>query len=64
MITIEVTAYNAKPVSLPIRAEFGADGGTIGRSPGNTLVLLDPDRKISRTHATLLRGEGGLRASQ
>jgi FHA domain-containing protein len=59
MITIEVTAYNAKPVSHRISAQFGEAGGTIGRSAESTLVLLDPDRKISRTHATLSCSPGG-----
>src|SRR5262249_45310856 len=52
-ITIEVTGYHDKPISQSIHADFDEKGGTIGRGPENTLVLLDPERKISRTHATL-----------
>src|SRR4051794_1677506 len=59
MITIRVTGYNGKPVSQPICADFDKMGGTIGRSPENTLVLLDLDRKISRTHASLSHGADG-----
>jgi type VI secretion system FHA domain protein len=53
MLTITVTSHNAKPMDKPLSAEFGESGGTIGRAPENTLALLDPDRKISRTHATI-----------
>jgi len=58
MITITVTAHNAKPVANPLSANFDESGGTIGRAPENTLVLLDPDRKISRTHATIEYRDG------
>jgi FHA domain-containing protein len=59
MITIEVASYNDIPLATPNRAEFGDEGGTIGRSSENTLVLVDPDRKISRTHATIRLESGG-----
>ena len=59
MITISVTTLNAKPVAPPLAARFGKAGGTIGRSPDNTLALPDPDRKISRTHATIVFRDGG-----
>jgi FHA domain-containing protein len=58
MITITVTAHNAKALSQPLSANFDESGGTIGRAPENTLVLLDPDRKISRTHATVSFRDG------
>jgi FHA domain-containing protein len=58
MITITVTAHNAKPAAHPLSANFDESGGTIGRAPENTLVLLDPDRKISRTHATIEHRDG------
>src|SRR5262245_57815752 len=58
MITIEVTAHNGKPLPHSLSAEFGETGGTIGRSPENTLVLLGPDRKISRVHAAILCQSG------
>jgi len=58
MITITVTAHNAKPVAHPLSANFDESGGSIGRAPENTLVLLDPDRKISRTHATVAYRDG------
>jgi FHA domain-containing protein/type VI secretion system protein len=58
MITITVTGYNAQPVAHPLSANFDEAGGTIGRAPDNTLVLLDPERKISRTHATVAYRDG------
>jgi len=59
MITINVTALNAQALPQPLAADFGATGGTIGRAPDNTLVLADPDRKISRTHASVSFRDGG-----
>ncbi len=58
MLTIKVTAYNAQPLSQPLEASFGEAGGSIGRAPGNTLVLPDPDRVISRTHALVVHRDG------
>ncbi len=58
MLTITVTAHNAQPVANPLSANFDESGGSIGRAPENTLVLLDPDRKISRTHATVTFRDG------
>lgn len=39
-------------------AQFGPEGGTIGRADTNTLVLTDPDRTVSRVHAQVLCREG------
>ncbi len=50
-LTITVTRQNNEAVTEPLHAEFGVGGGTIGRSAGSTLLLPDPDRQISRTHA-------------
>jgi FHA domain-containing protein len=58
MLTIKVISYKDVPVDQPISAEFGEEGGTIGRSPECTLLLPDPDRVISRTHALVVH-EGG-----
>ena len=54
MLTIRVISYKDAPVDTPVSAEFREDGGTIGRSPECTLVLPDPERVISRTHATVV----------
>lgn len=53
MIIIEVTAVNGKPCVDPNTAEFDELGGNIGRAGGNTLVLSDPDKVISRRHASI-----------
>ena len=58
MLTIKVLSYKDVPVDQPIVAEFRGEGGTIGRSPESTLLLPDPDRIISRTHAVVTH-EGG-----
>ena len=53
MLTLRVVSYKDQPVEPAISAEFGEAGGTIGRSPESTLLLPDPDRIISRTHAVV-----------
>jgi type VI secretion system FHA domain protein len=40
-------------------ARFSEAGGTIGRAETSTLALPDPDRYISRTHATISYQAGG-----
>ena len=58
MLTIKVISYKDAPVDQPISAEFRETGGTIGRSPDSTLLLPDPDRIISRTHAVVSQEAG------
>ncbi len=58
MLTIQVLTYNDVPLDAPVSAEFGEAGGTIGRSPESTLLLPDPERIISRTHAVIARKDG------
>lgn len=58
MLTITVVRYKDGPVDQPMTAEFREEGGTIGRSPESTLLLPDPDRIISRTHALVVHAGG------
>lgn len=58
MLTIRVISYKDVPVEQPISAQFQEAGGTIGRSPESTLLLPDPDRIISRTHAVVSHASG------
>lgn len=51
---IFVTRFKGAPLAETIQAEFSASGGTIGREPGNLLILPDPERHISRTHARVV----------
>ena len=60
-ITLNVQTYRAMPPAAPLSACFYADGGTIGRTPGNGLVLDDPGRYISRNHARIEFENGGYR---
>src|SRR5262245_12533994 len=53
MITISVVAFGGHAPLEPLSAEFDELGGSIGRGEGNTLVLPDPERHISRTHASI-----------
>jgi FHA domain-containing protein len=57
MLRIAVISHNAVALDQPITAEFDG-GGTIGRAPGSTLMLPDPDRVISRTHAVVALRDG------
>ncbi|MFT5591306.1 MAG: type VI secretion system protein [Bradyrhizobium sp.] len=56
-LTLRILTYRNQPLPMPTTAMFSGDGGTIGRSPDNVLVLDDPKKYISRTHARVaLRG--------
>ena len=44
---------NGQPAAQPLQADFDELGGSIGRADGNALVLPDPERHISRTHAAI-----------
>ena len=59
MIKIEIVSYNGKPPPQPVHCEFDEMGGTIGRADGNALVLPDPERYVSRTHARIVFRSGG-----
>src|SRR5215470_332634 len=53
MLVIRVISCGERPVDRELSARFGEAGGTIGRAETSTLVLPDPERHISRTHATI-----------
>jgi predicted component of type VI protein secretion system len=57
MLTLEIHA----PGAAVSRHRFDAEGGDIGRAPGNQLVLKDPDRRVSRTHARIVKRNQGPR---
>ena len=58
MISIRVLSFNGQPVD-GLSTSFDELGGSIGRATSNQLVLPDPDRSISRVHATVqFRGDG------
>ncbi|MHB8746684.1 MAG: type VI secretion system-associated FHA domain protein TagH [Gammaproteobacteria bacterium] len=59
LIRIEVVAYNEKPLPKPLAGEFDEMGGSIGRGRDSTLMLPDPDRHVSRTHAVIMFRAGG-----
>jgi predicted component of type VI protein secretion system len=50
MIAIRVVSRAGEPLSTPLAAVFGEAGGDIGRGADCTLVLPDPERRISRKH--------------
>ncbi|OAJ58742.1 hypothetical protein A6V36_29730 [Paraburkholderia ginsengiterrae] len=52
-LILRVETYRNAPVATPLERKFGVDGGTIGRSSDNDLVLEDPDKLISRAHARI-----------
>jgi FHA domain-containing protein len=58
MIKITVASYNNQAAQKPLSAVFGRDGGTLGRSDENHLVLPDPKSLVSRTQASI-KSDGG-----
>src|SRR5262249_46736858 len=59
MLTIRAVSFKGRPLDRELAARFEEAGGTIGRGETNTLVLADPERFISRTHATISFQAGG-----
>src|SRR5437016_3085638 len=59
MLTIRAVSFKGRPLDRELTARFEEAGGTIGRGETNTLVLSDPERFISRTHATIAFQAGG-----
>jgi FHA domain-containing protein len=59
MIAIRVVSRAGEPLGVALRAEFGEAGGDIGRGADCTLVLPDPERRISRKHVQVTQRRGG-----
>jgi FHA domain-containing protein len=59
VLQMRVVSFKGRPPGQDLLARFGKAGGTIGRSENNTLVLPDPERYISRVHASIALQGGG-----
>lgn len=53
-LIIRTISYKGLPPSQEISGQFDAQGGTIGRAPNNHLVLPDPEKFVSRLHASIV----------
>ena len=58
MLKLQATSFSNQPLAQSFDAEFDELGGSVGRSDGNTLVLPDDKRYISRTQATIAYRNG------
>jgi FHA domain-containing protein len=52
-LNLRAVSLNDQPITQPIAASFGAQGGSVGRADTNTLALPDPERRISRRQADI-----------
>lgn len=59
MIAIRLVSYAGEAPATALEATFGAAGGDIGRGADCTLVLPDPERRISRKHLQVACRDGG-----
>jgi FHA domain-containing protein len=59
VLLIKVVSFKGRPMGRELSARFGEGGGTVGRADNSTLALSDPDRHISRTHASVAFQAGG-----
>lgn len=57
-LILKAISYKGLPTNQEIRAQFDTQGGSIGRSPDNHLVLPDPDKFVSRLHASIVFSAG------
>jgi type VI secretion system FHA domain protein len=58
MLGIRVVSLSGAALDAPLSATFGDAGGAIGRGADCTLVLADPDRRISRRQALIACRDG------
>lgn len=58
LIRISARPQPGASASPTLAADFGREGGTIGRAANNTLVLDDPARTVSRVHAQVICRDG------
>ena len=58
-LLLRVHSYRKQPLPDTLEARIGTAGGTLGRAPGNELVLDDPGKYISRVHARVSWRDGG-----
>jgi len=58
MLKITVVSLSGKVPPQKISALFDESGGSIGRAPGNRMILPDPTRMVSRVHAEILHRDG------
>jgi FHA domain-containing protein len=59
MMVIRAVSFKGQPIGGQLAARFTESGGTIGRGESSVLMLPDPDRYISRTHAIISFQAGG-----
>lgn len=57
-LILSVIRYRGMPQPQAPSSTIGVAGGTIGRSPGNDLVLPDPDRWVSGQHVRIQFRDG------
>lgn len=57
-LILRVESYRGAPAAPGLAGCFDAAGGTLGRGTGNALVLEDPSKYISRTHASVSLRDG------
>ena len=58
VVTLELLSLDMAALDAPRECVFEGNGGSIGRDPGNQLVLADVHRRISRLHATVTFVQG------
>ncbi|NOT11220.1 MAG: type VI secretion system-associated FHA domain protein TagH [Methylococcaceae bacterium] len=57
-LTLKIVSFKGQPYHSHEDVLFDQRGGSIGRSDENTLVLPDPDKFVSRRHASILFDKG------
>jgi type VI secretion system protein len=53
LLTINAIKYKGQPLASPLAAVFDHQGGKLGRSSGNGLVLADEEKFVSGEHAVI-----------
>jgi type VI secretion system protein len=59
LLTIKAIKYKGQPLASPVTAVFDHQGGKLGRSSDNRLVLADEEKFVSGEHAVIEYENGG-----
>jgi type VI secretion system protein len=57
-LSLKIISFKGQPFSAGTEVVFDSNGGTIGRADENTLALPDPEKFVSRRHASILFENG------
>lgn len=53
-LILRILSYKGMPLAEAMQVEFTESGGSVGRKPGNDMVLADSEQIVSGRHAEIV----------